>query len=88
MSVYWWKNIASAISGDMTPQQAMDRLAEDQDRVMGLLRLKVYTPKLNNKKDPEVWLKNHERDRSPKYHRNDDAPLTIPYGAILERWRN
>ena len=30
----WWQNVADAAAGEKTPQQAMDSLAEAQDRVM------------------------------------------------------
>ena len=30
----WWTNIASAVTGERTPQQAMDNLAEEMDQVM------------------------------------------------------
>ena len=29
----WWQNVSKAISGEATPQQAMDGLARDQDEV-------------------------------------------------------
>ncbi len=31
----WWANVANAVSGEVTPQEAMDSLAEQQDRVHG-----------------------------------------------------
>ncbi|MCV4601248.1 hypothetical protein OFC63_35055, partial [Escherichia coli] len=27
----WWKNVATAVTGEKTPQQAMDNLAEEMD---------------------------------------------------------
>ncbi|MDP5052478.1 MAG: ABC transporter substrate-binding protein, partial [Congregibacter sp.] len=33
----WWANVANALSGEVTPQAAMDTLAEQQDRIMGRL---------------------------------------------------
>ena len=35
----WWKNVAVAVTGEKTPQQAMDNLAEGRmgDQVMGRL---------------------------------------------------
>src|SRR5277367_5921942 len=30
----WWQNVSKAISGEATPQQAMDGLARDQDAIM------------------------------------------------------
>ena len=33
----WWQNVSKAISGEATPQQAMDGLARDQDAIMARL---------------------------------------------------
>ena len=33
----WWKNVAQAVTGEMTPQKAMDTLADEMDDVMGRL---------------------------------------------------
>jgi hypothetical protein len=30
----WWKNVAVAVTGEKTPQAAMDNLAEEMDQVM------------------------------------------------------
>src|SRR5690606_17171405 len=32
LALLWWPNVASAVSGSVTPQQAMDRPAAPQDR--------------------------------------------------------
>ena len=34
----WWPNVANAVSGSVTPQAAMDALAEQQDRVLERLQ--------------------------------------------------
>jgi glycerol transport system substrate-binding protein len=33
----WWQNVAQAVTGEKTPQQAMDNLADQMDQVMGRL---------------------------------------------------
>ena len=33
----WWKNVAVAVTGEKTPQAAMDTLAEEMDQVMARL---------------------------------------------------
>ena len=33
----WWKNVAVAVTGEKTPQAAMDNLAKEMDDVMGRL---------------------------------------------------
>ena len=34
----WWKNVAVAVTGEKTPQAAMDSLADEMDQVMGRLQ--------------------------------------------------
>src|SRR5256885_15339386 len=34
----WWKNVAQAVTGEKTPQGAMDNLAEEMDQVMSRLQ--------------------------------------------------
>jgi glycerol transport system substrate-binding protein len=51
----WWKNVAVAVTGEKTPQQAMDNLAEEMDQVMARLEragMARCAPKLNKKEDP------------------------------------
>ena len=48
----WWKNVAVAVTGEKTPQAAMDNLAEEMDQVMGRLEragMAHCAPKLNPK---------------------------------------
>ncbi len=80
----WWKNIAPAVTGEFTPQQAMDKIAEAMDHLMGRLRLRKYSPKLNEKKDTDYWLK---QPGSPKPERPDEEPKTMPYDEMLSQWK-
>jgi glycerol transport system substrate-binding protein len=53
----WWKNVAQAVTGEKTPQGAMDNLADEMDQVMARLEragMAHCAPKLNPKSDPEV----------------------------------
>ena len=53
----WWKNVAVAVTGEKTPQQAMDNLAEEMDNVMARLEragMAHCAPKLNAKGDPNT----------------------------------
>jgi len=52
----WWKQISLAVTGEKTPEQAMNDLARIQDTLMSKLRLPKYSPKLNP-------LKDHQRPR-------------------------
>ena len=56
----WWKNVAQAVTGEKTPQKAMDTLAEEMDQVMGRLEragMANCPPKLQPEgKHPSKWL--------------------------------
>ena len=56
----WWQNIGDAMSGAKTPQEALDALCEEQEKVLERLeRAGVQGdigPKLNEPQDPQVWL--------------------------------
>ena len=59
----WWKNVAVAVTGEKTPQQAMDNLANEMDDVMGRLQragMAHCAPKLNPKSAPAKWLSTKE----------------------------
>lgn len=86
MSKVWWTNIGEAIKEKITPQQAMDNIAREQDTIMARLKLKSYSPVLNREKRADEWLNNHPDDVSPKRPREREKPMTLPYGEILKRW--
>ena len=55
----WWKNVAVAVTGEKTPQAAMDNLANEMDDVMARLEragMARCAPKLNPKGDPAKYL--------------------------------
>ncbi|MFX5464803.1 hypothetical protein ABTD44_20740, partial [Acinetobacter baumannii] len=81
----WWKNISSAISGEKTPQGAMDNLADEMDGIMARLQragMKQCAPKLNPKKDPATWLSDKG---APWAKLANEKPKgeTIPYDKLL-----
>jgi glycerol transport system substrate-binding protein len=86
----WWQNVAEAASGEKTPQEAMDNLAAQQDRMLQRLeRAKVQGecgPRLNPSTDPDEWLK---RPGSPKPKLANEKPPgeTVPYDQLLQAWR-
>ncbi|MEA1967005.1 MAG: ABC transporter substrate-binding protein [Thermodesulfobacteriota bacterium] len=86
----WWQNVAEAVTGEKTPQEAMDRLAEQQDKVLYRLeRAKVQGnkgPVLNEKKDPSYWL---NKPGSPKAKVANEKPRgkTIAYDSLLKAWK-
>ena len=86
----WWPNVANAVSGEVTPQAAMDALAEQTDAVMSRLqRIGIQGecgPKLNPEIDPEEWL---AKPGSPKARLADEKPQgqTVPYDQLIAAWR-
>ena len=89
----FWQNIGDVNSGTFTPQQAMDRLADQMDDLMARMQTadeqaKVYGgcgPRLNPKVDPSVWLK---KDGAPWAKLDNEKPKgeTIPYDELIKRW--
>jgi len=80
----WWQNIAPAVTGDVTPQQAMDNIAASMDNLMGKMRLKKYSPELNEEKPAAEWL---SQPGSPKPERPDQEPKTMKYEDLIASWR-
>lgn len=75
----WWHNIARAIEGDMTAQQAMDTIAMEIDLALSEMNMVKYSPRLNAARDDEYWL---TQPGSPKPERPPEQPRTIPYDEL------
>ncbi|SMF59985.1 ABC transporter substrate-binding protein [Pseudobacteriovorax antillogorgiicola] len=90
LSQLWWQNISLAISGEKSPQQAMDQLGTQMDSVLKRLQragMKRCEPKLaKNPKGSEYWLK---QPGSPKPKLANEKPKgqTIPYDQLLKQWQ-
>jgi glycerol transport system substrate-binding protein len=85
----WWQNVSQAITGELTPQAAMDKLAKEMDDVMGRLEragMKNCAPKLNPEKDPKAWL---DEPGAPKAKLADEKPKgqTVPYDELIKSWQ-
>jgi glycerol transport system substrate-binding protein len=85
----WWKNVAVAVTGEKTPQQAMDNLAEEMDQVLARLEragMATCAPKLNKKEDPKKWLSDKG---APWAKLANEKPKgeTIAYDALLNAWK-
>ncbi len=85
----WWQNVATALSGERTPQQAMDNLAEEMDRVMARLErvgMERCAPKLNEKSDPSKWLSDAS---APWKKLENESPKgeTVAYEDLLSAWK-
>ncbi|TMJ41569.1 MAG: extracellular solute-binding protein [Alphaproteobacteria bacterium] len=91
----FWENIGDVNSGAFTPQEAMDRLAQQMDDVMGRMQRadeknKAYSgcgPRLNKESDPSKWL---SKDHAPWAKRDNEKPKgeTIAYDELIKRWTN
>ncbi|MDA7968974.1 MAG: ABC transporter substrate-binding protein [Gammaproteobacteria bacterium] len=91
----WWQQIGDVNSGVFTPQQAMDRLAEEMDTTMARMqsadeRAGTYGgcgPRLNKAESPGKWLK---RSGSPKAKLKNEKPRgeTVDYDQLVKRWEN
>ena len=91
----WWQNVSKAISGEATPQQAMDGLARDQDAIMARLEKSGVQgklgPKMNEEKDPEYWYARAEKDGNiaPQRKLANEKPqgVTVDYDELLKTWK-
>jgi glycerol transport system substrate-binding protein len=85
----WWKNVAQAVTGEKTPQAAMDTLADEMDQVMARLQragMEHCAPKLNPKGDPAKWLSDKH---APWKKLANEKPKgeTIAYDRLLQAWK-
>lgn len=90
MAPLWWHNISQAVSGEKSPQQAMDQLAEQMDSAMEAVakggKMQRCTPKLGPKLNPQQWLSN---SRAPRAKLSNEKPpgQTVSYDKLLEAWK-
>jgi glycerol transport system substrate-binding protein len=84
LSSLWWPNIAQALEGEITPQQAMDNIAYEMDAALDQMRMVQLSPVLNEPRPPEYWL---EQPGAPKAERPPDAPLTATYDELILHWK-
>ncbi|MBC7500223.1 MAG: carbohydrate ABC transporter substrate-binding protein [Herminiimonas sp.] len=89
MAQLWWKNVAVAVTGEKTPQAAMDNLAEEMDQIMSRLQragMANCAPKLNAKGDPNKYLSDTS---APWKKLANEKPKgeTIAYDKLLQAWK-
>jgi glycerol transport system substrate-binding protein len=85
----WWQNVATAVTGEKTPQAAMDDLADQMDRILARLEragMKNCPPKLNAKKEPASWLSPNAAPWS-KLANEKPKGETIAYDKLLQAWK-
>jgi glycerol transport system substrate-binding protein len=85
----WWKNVATAVTGERTAQAAMDTLAGEMDQVLSRLQragMRNCTPKLNAKGDASKYLSD---SAAPWKKLSNEKPpgQTIAYEKLLEAWK-
>jgi glycerol transport system substrate-binding protein len=89
MARLWWRNVADAISGKKSPQEAMDKLATEMDEALAALEkqgMARCTPKLNPARRPDRYLS----AMGAPWKKLDEERLpgrTIPYNDLLQAWR-
>jgi glycerol transport system substrate-binding protein len=89
----WWQNIGDVNSGTFTPQQAMDRLANEMDTVMARMQAADEAadtyggcgPRLNAEVDPAEWL-GKEDGPAAKLDNEKEQGETIAYDELIKRW--
>jgi glycerol transport system substrate-binding protein len=89
----WWQQIGDVNSGAFTPQEAMDRLAEEMDVTMARMQAadeaaNTYGgcgPRLNEPKDPSEWL-GKENGPAAKLENEKEQGQTIAYDELIKRW--
>jgi glycerol transport system substrate-binding protein len=89
----WWQQIGDVNSGAFTPQQAMDRLADEMEITMSRMEAadkanKTYGgcgPRLAEKKDPAEWLGKPDGPKA-KLENEKEQGVTMAYDDIIKAW--
>ncbi len=89
----WWQQIGDVNSGAFTPQQAMDRLAEEMDITMSRMQAadeanKTYGgcgPRLNEPKDAAEWLGKPDGPKA-KLENEKEQGVTVAYDELIKQW--
>ncbi len=90
MAQLWWQNIGDAMSGEKTPQEALDALCAEQEKVLGRLEKAGVQgdigPKLNEEQDPQIWL---DAPGAPVAKLENEKPQgeTIAYDELIKSWQ-
>jgi glycerol transport system substrate-binding protein len=86
----WWANVAEAVTGEKTAQEAMDSLAEQQDDVLRRLQRAGIggdcAPKLNEERDIQYWI---DQPGAPRAKLANEKPqgVTVDYDLLLNAWK-
>ncbi|MES2115574.1 MAG: ABC transporter substrate-binding protein [Pseudomonadota bacterium] len=91
MAPLWWHNLGRVLSGERTPQQALDQLAADMEQTMAALagegKMTRCAPRLAPRQDPARWYSSAHAPHAPLA---DEKPpgKTIDYATLLEAWQD
>lgn len=89
MAQLWWQNIGDAMSGEKTPQEALDALCAEQEKVMARIEKSGVQgdigPKMNEEQDPQIWL---DAPGAPVAKLDNEKPqgVTIGYDELIKSW--
>ncbi len=92
----WWQYIAEGLSGESSIQEALDGLAEAQDKVMARIERSGAQgecgPKLNEKRPMEYWVELAKKEGNlapqPKLANEKPPGRTVPYDQLLAAWKD
>ncbi|MBC8130738.1 MAG: carbohydrate ABC transporter substrate-binding protein, partial [Rhizobiaceae bacterium] len=90
----WWQAIGDAAAGDKTPQEAMDSLCAEQEKVLERLERAGIQgekgPKLNDEQDLAYWVaeaaKNGTLAPQAAIETEKEQALTINYDELVKSW--
>jgi glycerol transport system substrate-binding protein len=80
----FWRFLPKALNGEMTPQQMMDTLAEQDDMLLGRMYLAVDSPKLNPVKDKAHYF---DGPGAPWADKPEEKGRTIDYDLMVKQWK-
>jgi glycerol transport system substrate-binding protein len=87
----WWANVAEAVTGEKTAQEAMDNLAKQQDQILARLeRAKIggeCAPKLGEEQTAEHWFEQPGAP-FPKLENEKPQGVTVDYDRLVGAWRD
>lgn len=89
MAQLWWQNIGDAMSGEKTPQEALDALCAEQEKVLERIEKSGVQgeigPKMNEVVDAQYWL---DQPGSPVAKLENEKPQgeTISYDELIKSW--
>jgi glycerol transport system substrate-binding protein len=92
----WWQAIGDAAAGAKTPQEAMDSLCGEQEKVMGRIEKSGVQgdigPKLAEEQDLAYWnadaVKKGNLAPQLKIENEKEKPVTVNYDELVKSWQS